>query len=93
MNSKELPWQNMTWEDFEKEWAFKWVKAIGEFDHKNEILVERPKDGFQGATIITPFYFGNLDNERKLGIFVNWGWVSSEYWDRKIWKSNIDPVG
>ena len=65
----------------------------GIYDHSNEILVEAPKEGHQGAFVITPLYTHIKDN-KNIGILVNWGWLSSELREPSIWNnSNINPKG
>lgn len=43
------PWKDLAWEEFKEEWGYKPVALKGVFDHSEEILIERPKDGHQGA--------------------------------------------
>jgi hypothetical protein len=40
-----FPWANLGLKEFNEKWAYKPFYAFGQFDHANEVLVERIKEG------------------------------------------------
>jgi len=40
-----FPWANLSLKEFNEKWAYKPFYAFGQFDHANEVRVERIKEG------------------------------------------------
>ena len=55
---KEIPINEMSKEDFDKEWLYKPVKIKGFFDHSKETMIGRNSKDEWGFEIIAPLYTG-----------------------------------
>lgn len=76
-------------DDFESEYSFKKVKVRGIFDHRNEIQVEKLRNGEKGVEIVTPFYTHLNEKGEECGILVNRGWVPHDLKDVKMHYTGI----
>ena len=41
----QVPWENLSIKDFNETWAYRPYYIYGQFDHTQEVLVERVKEG------------------------------------------------
>lgn len=45
LNGSTIPWANLGLREFNENWAYKPFYLYGQFDHANEVLVERIREG------------------------------------------------
>lgn len=85
-NSGAFPWAAAKGglDAFEDEYSFKKVKVRGIFDHRNEIQVEKLRNGEKGVEVITPFLTHLNAKGEECGILVNRGWVPLDLKDLKM---------
>jgi cytochrome oxidase assembly protein ShyY1 len=70
---------NITDKEFTDNWEYRPVELTGFFDYSKEILVNRTKDSEPGYLLITPFYICKEYSKESDVVFVDRGWVSSDW--------------
>ena len=69
--------ENMSKEEFEKQWIYRPVRVRGVLDNQEEVLIQRPNNGEKGLQVVTPLYTGEKDGNLK-GLFIDRGWLAQD---------------
>ena len=90
---QKFPWIGMNVKELNNEFAWKPIELNGQFDHSNQVLVAKVKDGEEGFDVITPFYCYSDENGRVQPVLINRGWISYDSKDRyDHWINSIGPI-
>lgn len=83
-NNNKFPWLGKNIKELNSEYGFKPIELVGQFDHANQILVEKNKEGEEGYDIITPFYCYKDENGKTQPLLVNRGWIPFDFQETKV---------
>jgi len=74
-SSTKFPWIGLNVKQINERWAFKPIELNGQFDHSQQILIERNRQGEEGYDVVTPFYCYLDENNNVQPVLVNRGWI------------------
>lgn len=78
-NSAKFPWIGMNVKQINENFAFKPIELNGQFDHSQQTLIARLREGDEGFDIVTPFYCYTDENKNLQPVLVNRGWIPYDY--------------
>ena len=92
-SSSKFPWVGLNIKELNDKFAWKTIELNGQFDHANEVLVSKIKEGEEGFDVITPFYCYSDENGNVQPVLVNRGWIPYDSRDSyEHWMNSIGPI-
>jgi cytochrome oxidase assembly protein ShyY1 len=73
-----FPWIGLNSKELNEKYAWKVIELNGQFDHSNEVLVAKNREGEEGFDVVTPFYCYRDENNDIQPVLVNRGWIPDD---------------
>jgi len=92
-NLHKFAWSDLNSKELNEKFAWRPIELEGQFDHSNQVLVAKNKDGEEGFDVVTPFYCYRDENGEVQPVLINRGWIP---YDQRLgydhWLHSTGPI-